>query len=318
MGRDAKTAGAEPLCRLIRFEATDGVELAGLLYEPSPRSRGEGGAKRRVRSAPAIVWLHGTGGASIFDSRRTNQLAAEFVSSGFAFLPFNNRGAHLVRRLRKRRSKRSVMGGMGYERIRDCVPDIDGAVRELRRRGYRELYLVGHSTGANKIAVYDHYKPRNPFRCYVFLAGGDDTGLLYDQLGAAGFRRTLAKARQRIKEKRGEELVPKSISDMPMSWLALYDTMNPDGDYNVFPFLEALRGIKLSRRPFRYFRAVRKPSLVLYGENDEYAHGDISRSVAVLSEVAGANVELAILEDADHGFSGREKELGELITNWLA
>lgn len=307
MGRDAKTAGAEPLCRLIRFEATDGVELAGLLYEP----------KRAAKRA--IVWLHGTGGASIFDTRRTNPLAAEFVARGFAYFPFNNRGAHLVRRLRKRGRKRSVMAGMGYERIRDCVPDIDGAARELRRRGYGELYLVGHSTGANKIAVYDHYKPRNPYRRYIFLAGGDDTGLMYDQLGPAGFQRTLKKARERIKAKRGEELVPKSISDMPMSWLALYDTMNPDGDYNVFPYLEALRGIKLTRRPFRYFSEVRKPSLVVYGENDEYApEGDISRSVAVLSEVAGPNVELAILEDADHGFSGREAELGELIANWLA
>ena len=306
MGRDAKTAGAEPLCRLIRFEATDGVELAGLLYEP----------KRPTKRA--IVWLHGTGGSSIFDARRSNPLAAEFVARGFAYFPFNNRGAHLIRRLRQRGKTRSVMGGMGYERIRDCVPDIDGAARELRRRGYRELYLAGHSTGANKIAVYDHYKPRNPFRRYVFLAGGDDTGLMYDQLGAAGFRRTLAKARERIKAKRGEEVVPKSLSDMPMSWIALYDTMNPDGDYNVFPFLEALDGIRLSkRRPFRYFAEVRKPSLVLYGEKDEYARGDISRSVAVLSEVAGPNVELAILEDADHGFSGREAELGELIANWL-
>ncbi|HKO54898.1 MAG TPA: alpha/beta hydrolase [Thermoanaerobaculia bacterium] len=318
MGRDAKTAGPEPLCQLIRFEAADGINLSGLLYEPSPRLRGKGGAERRGRGAPVVVWLHGTGGASVFDTGRTNLLAAELTARGLAFFPFNNRGAHLVRRLHKKGRKRSVMGGMGYERIRDCVPDIDGAARVLRRRGHRTLYLAGHSTGANKVAVYDHYKPRNPFRRYILLAGGDDTGLMYDQLGPAGFRRTLATARERIRARRGEELVPKSISDHPMSWTALYDTMNPDGDYNVFPFLEALRGVRLSRRPFRYFRALRKPTLVLYGEDDEYAHGDISRSVAVLSEVAGPNTELAIIKDADHGFSGREADLGELIANWLA
>lgn len=306
MGRNEKAAGPEPLCRLIRFDAADGVDLAGLLYEP-PR-----------KTKRAIVWLHGTGGASIFDSRRTNLLAAELLAAGFAFFPFNNRGAHLVRRLRRKGTKRSVMGGAGYEKIRDCVPDIDGAARELRRRGYTELHLAGHSTGANKIAVYDHYKPRNSFRSYILLAGGDDTGLFYDQLGPSGFARTLAKARERIKARKGDEVVPKSLSTLPMSWTAVYDVMNPNGDYNVFPFLEALRGVRLSKKPFRYFRELHKPALVLYGDRDEYAWGDVSRSVSVLSEIAGPRVELAIVEDADHGFSGREVELAELIANWLA
>ena len=159
----------EPLARLIHFDATDGVGLAGLLYEP------------RRATKRAAIWLHGTGGASIFDAQRTNGLARELVARGIAFFPFNNRGAHLVRRLRK--GEKRIGGGMAYEVIRDCVVDIDGAVRELRRRGYRELHIIGHSTGANKIAVYDHLKPRNPIRRYIFLGGGDDTGLLYAQLG---------------------------------------------------------------------------------------------------------------------------------------
>ena len=54
------------------------------------------------------------------------------------------------------------LGGCAYERIRDCVLDIDGAVRELRRRGYRDITLIGHSTGANKIAVYDSLQAAQP------------------------------------------------------------------------------------------------------------------------------------------------------------
>src|SRR5438477_4718425 len=99
----------EPLCRLIAFQATDGVSLSGLLYEPKKR------AKR------AAVWLHGTGGASIFDSRRTNLLAAELLARDIAFFPFNNRGAGLVRSLR--RGRKRIGGGMAHELIRDCVHD---------------------------------------------------------------------------------------------------------------------------------------------------------------------------------------------------
>src|SRR5206468_11932714 len=87
MGRRA-TTDREPACRLVRFEATDGVGLAGLLFEPhvgraSARRRGDG-LKPVLHSAmrPALIWLHGTGGASIFESRRTNLLAAAFLARG--------------------------------------------------------------------------------------------------------------------------------------------------------------------------------------------------------------------------------------------
>lgn len=299
MGRTRAEDHPGPLARLIRFPATDDVELPGLLYEP-----------RRPTNRVA-VFLHGTGGSSVFDSRRTNRLAREFLSRGIAYFAFNNRGAHVVRRM-----------GMGsaFERIRDCVKDIDGALRELRRRGYRDVTLIGHSTGANKIAVYDHYKPRNTVRRYVLLAGCDDTGLLYEQLGARRFAAALAKARDRIKAKRGDEFVPRSVSPMLLTWRAFYDTANPDGDYNVFPFLEVLRNLRLSRRGrFRYVKAIRKPALFLYGENDEYCFGDVPACARVLADAIGPrpNVEIAIVAGADHGFGGHERELVDLCTQPL-
>ncbi len=310
MGRTKTRDHAEPVCRLVAFDATDGVELAGLLYEPQRRTR------------RAVVFLHGAAGASIFDSKRTNRLAAELLTRGIAFLPFNNRGAHLVRRLRSRRGRtaRSIDGGSAHELIRECVRDIDGAARFLRRHGYRELFLVGHSTGANKIAVYDHYKARNPFRKYVLLAGGDDTGGLFAHLGRRRFHATLDRSRAMIAAGRGHELAPESIATPVMSWRSLRDMINPDGDYNVFPFLEVLRGIRLSRQPrFRYVRAIRKPALFVYGDRDEYCFDAVPECVRILADAVGPkpNAEFVVMEDANHGFSGREAELGTLIAEWI-
>jgi pimeloyl-ACP methyl ester carboxylesterase len=292
----------EPLGRLLRFDATDGAPLAGLLFEP------------RRRTARAVIFLHGTGGSSVFESKRTNALATAFTRAGIAWFTFNNRGAHLVRRLGR------DLGGMAFEKIRDCVFDIDGAVRELWERGYRDLTLAGHSTGANKIAVYDSVKRRNRVKRYVLLGGGDDTGMLYDQLGARRFQAALVKARAMIRDRRGAELVPRALSSLPMSWRSFYDMANPNGDYNVFPFLEVMRGIRLSRRPrFRHVRGIRKPALFLYGENDEYLYGDVSRCVSILAEALGPrpNAEIAVMAEADHGFGGREEELAELIVGWM-
>src|SRR6185436_16065074 len=124
----------------------------------------------------------------------------------------------------------------------------------------------------------------------------------------------LDRAKTRIRAKRGDELVPKSVSPMLLSWTAFRDMANPDGDYNVFPFLERLRGVRLSKRArFRHIRGIRKPALFLYGDRDEYLYGDVSRCVAILADALGAkrNVEIAVLRDADHGFAGREEELAE-------
>jgi pimeloyl-ACP methyl ester carboxylesterase len=284
---------AEPLARLVKFATRDAVELAGLLFEP------------KRTSARAAIFIHGMGGS--FESRRTNLLARAFTQRGIAWFAFNNRGSYLMRR----------NGGTAYEKIRDGVFDIDAALRELRRRGYRDLTLIGHSTGANKIAVFDHYTPRNFAKRYILLGGGDDTGLTYEQLGARRFAAALAKARTL---RRSTELVPRSISPTPVSWRSFYDMANPDGDYNVFPFLEVMRGIRLSRRArFRHLRAIRKPTLVLYGDRDEFCYGDVSRCVAILADALGPkpNFELAILSDADHGFTGREKELARVIIDWI-
>jgi pimeloyl-ACP methyl ester carboxylesterase len=300
MGRRPAADRAEPACRLVRFEAVDGIALAGLLYEP------------RRTSKRAIIWLHGGGGASVFESRRTNLLASIFIGQGIASFPFNNRGSGIVRRAG------DTFGGSAFERIRDCVADIDVAIREVWRRGYRDITLAGHSTGANKIAVYDHYKPRNRARRYVLLAGGDDTGLLYAQLGARKFNALRIKAKAMIKARRGYELAPRIPGQTMLSWRALNDVANPDGDYNVFPFFEAMTETKLSRRLFRYIRAIRKRSLYIYGDRDAYCFGDVPRCVSILAQNISDRAEIAVMRDADHGFSGREEELGALIANWIA
>ena len=292
---------SEPLCRLVRFEATDGAPLAGALFEP------------RRRTTRVAVFLHGTGGASVMEAKRTTRLAEAFTAAGVAWFPFNNRGSQVIRRLGK------TLGGAAMEKIRDCIFDIDGAVRALRALGYRDVTLVGHSTGANKIAVYDSIRPRNRVQRYVLIGGGDDTGLIYERLGARRFAAALARAKAMIRARRGDELVPPAYYALPMSWRSFYDMANPNGDYNVFPFLEVMRNVRLSRRPrFRHLRSMRKPALFLYGENDEYCYGDVSRCVEILSEVVGPRAELAILEDTDHGFSDREREVAEVILRWMA
>jgi len=297
---------------LRQFEATDGIGLPGLLYEPSRKTK-------RV-----AIFLHGNGDSSIFYSERVNVMAEEFNRRGIAFFPFNNRGAHLIRRLTRRvgGSRESVELGMTYELIRDCTHDINGAVRFLRTLGFEQFHLIGHSTGANKIVVYDYRRKRNPLSSYVLLAGGDDTGLYYESLGPRRFREALRKCRERVHAKEGHLLVTsKGYSPLIISWQSLLDTIDPEGDYNIFPFYESINGLQLSEKQhFRELRAIRKPTLLLYGSEDEFCFGDVERCVGILEdELSGKNnFEFITMKGADHSFHGQVREMASLVASWIA
>jgi pimeloyl-ACP methyl ester carboxylesterase len=293
----------------VEFEATDGVTLSGLLFEPARRT------------GSAAIFLQGNGGDSVFDAPHLNGTVAEALArQKIAFFPFDNRGASFVRVLARRRGTTTdrIRRGMAFEKISECHFDIDGAARFLRSRGYRDLHLVGHSTGANKIALYNYKKPRNRFTSFVLLGGCDDCGLYRDRLGERGYRRLLVRCRAAIAVGKGDELVPEHISPHTVSWKALYDAINPEGDYNIFPFLEVMEQKRFSRKPlFREIRSIRRPTFAIYGGKDEFCFDAAARCAKILDAVTEGNVQTAIISGADHSFHGHETPLARKLAEWL-
>lgn len=290
---------------LVEIEATDRILLPGLLYEPDRRSR------------HAAIWLHGNGDASIFYSvERMNAIGAALAAKKMAFLPFNNRGAHLSRRLKVRGSERKVQGGTSYELIREARRDIDGAIALLRARGYRSFDLIGHSTGATKILSYLR-RGKNAIRRAVLVAGGDDPGIYRELLGRR-FRPLLARAKRHRKEM---SLAPAS-GPFELSWRSLYDTIRPDGDYNAFPFLELLDGRRftVSKKPFAELLRVSVPTRLIYGSEEEFLFGRNEEAFQILRrfERQNRNLSLSIIEGAGHGFDGFEAALARQIAGFLA
>jgi pimeloyl-ACP methyl ester carboxylesterase len=297
---------------LISFETPDRLTLPGLLYTPRKRTR-------RV-----AIWLHGNGGSSVFySSTRMNALGGELAAKGIALLTFNNRGAETEKSLTRRRRGGSerVLLGFSHELIRDCVHDIDGAIAALADRGFDTFFLLGHSTGANKICLYDHRKRANRVSAYVLLGPGDDVGIYHDQLGPKRFAAALQRARAMVASGKGARLAPKTISPLPISWTSLLDTIDPDGDYNVFPFLEVLRGLELSgeKRLFSEYRHLKRPTLVLFGADDEFCFGDVPGCIRVLEMFAPGRVkvEIGIIDETGHSFHGKEREMGRRVAAWL-
>ena len=298
-----------PKPEFLEFQTSDGLVLPGLLY-------------RSKKGRAVVIYLHGNGSSSIFYNAKKNQahMASTLVSKSISIFYFNNRGAHFIKTLYVKRGRKEERRryGMSYEKIKECVPDIDGAVSFLKKQGYREFYLAGASTGANKICVYNFYKPRNEFKKYVLLCGGDDVGIYYHALGKNKFWKLLSEARRKIKSKKSNEIIKDILPDKIFSYGGFFDIANPDGDYNVFPFYEVLYKEKLSKKPlFRYFKKIKKQSLVVYGDKDEYSWGNVPKIVNILKQHK-PELGYKIIEGADHGFKNREKQLAEVVTRWLS
>lgn len=293
--------------QFIEFQTKDGLTLPGLLY-------------RGKKDKAVVIYLHGNGSSSVFyDETKNRPLASALTKKNISILYFNNRGAHIIKKLNVRRGKKEERKrfGMAYEKIKECIEDIDGAVSFLKKQGYRKFYLAGASTGANKICVYNFYKPKNDVEKYVLLSGGDDTGICYHALGKLRFWKLLAEAKRKIKAKRGEQIIKEMLPDYFFSYIGFFDIANPEGDYNIFPFYEILHKVKLSKKPlFRHFKSIKKPTLVVYGDQDEYAWGNVPKIVETLKSYQ-PKLDYRIIRGADHGFKNRETELARMVVNWL-
>jgi alpha-beta hydrolase superfamily lysophospholipase len=301
----------------LYIESSDKLLLPGLLFEPpAPTKR-------------LAIWLHGMGGSGVFYKPvLINALAEALAKKGIALLAFNNRGAGTSQKFKVLddslpEDEQTVTIGTHYERIADCVKDITGAVQWSNDHGFSELYLVGHSTGANKICSYDSQVSRTPFAKYVLAGPGDDSGLFYNELGAARFNQALRYAKNAIAQGHPTKLMPKYTGMYPFRAQAAEDILDPNGDYNTFPCFEAAHK-RLGTKPlFKEYKAIKTPMQIIYGAADEYTYtgGGTTQTL----EIFRAHTHPSIVRHsvftqvpmADHSFSGHESAFANTVAEWL-
>lgn len=299
------------------FLTTDKLLLPGLLYAP------------KKPTSEIMIWLHGMGDSGVFYSpKRITALAAELNKRNVAVFAFNNRGAHNSKQLKRYdpeldEHEQRYQAGTHYELIEDCVHDINGAVSFLKEQGYDKLYLAGHSTGANKVCVYDALTDRNPFSKYVLAGPGDDIGLTYTDLGDKKFRQALDYAKKQVSAKKPLKVMPKYSGMYPFSAQSAADILDPDGHYNTFPFYEEVNEKLGSKSLFREYRNIHKPMLVVAGSEDEATAtaGSAVRALQILEKYTNKQVlkqsAFQLVQGADHSFHGHEEEFAEKVASWL-
>lgn len=276
---------------LARVATRDGVWLDGVVAEPRRRGRA------------ALIWMHGLG--SVFSSGQplTRELATRLNAAGVAFFKFNNRGHDVVS------GRGRHLAGAAFERFRQSVEDIRALVAFARRRGYRRVFLAGHSTGANKVLFYGARVRDRRVAGIILVGPVSDVAAEAKRLGARELRRRVAAA-ERLARRDPQALVPRAWGFWSAQrYVSLY---KPGQDEDVFPYYRP-------NARWTAFRSVRLPLAAILGSGDEY----LDRPARTVIDAFRRNAVRArsftgmVVPRARHGFQGHERELAELIVRWI-
>src|SRR5881628_44151 len=176
---------------LVRLRTRDGVWLDGVIAEP-----------RRRRRRTALIWVHGLGSAFSSGQPLIRELSRRLNAAGIAYFKFNNRGHDVVA------GRGRHLAGAAFERFRQSVEDVLAMVAFVRKRGYRRVFLAGHSTGANKVLFYGARLRDRRVGGIILVGPVSDVAAEAKRLGPRELQRRVAAA-ERITRQDPQALVPR-------------------------------------------------------------------------------------------------------------
>jgi alpha-beta hydrolase superfamily lysophospholipase len=263
------------------------VWLDGIVVEPR-------GRRRR-----AVLWIHGLGSSFASGQPLTRELSARFIAEGIAYFKFNTRGHDPVSRAGGR------LAGAAFEPFTRCVEDIRAMIGLAARRGYAEIVLAGHSTGANKALHYMARTRDRRVRLLMLLGPIADIAGETARIGAGELSRRVARA-ERIAARAPDALVPREWGLWSARrYLSLYRS---GGAEDVFPYYRAgARWTALGR--------VRVPLAIVLGERDEFLDRPALDVVRAFERHATGTRAFTgtVIPRAGHGFQGRERALADAM-----
>lgn len=277
---------------LVRIRTRDGFFLDGIASEP----------ERKGRSA--LIWIPGLGSVFYSGQTLTSELAAAANRRGIGYFKFNTRGHDYVARGNGQRH-----GGAAFERFRDCLHDIRAMVAFVKKRGYRDIILAGHSTGANKVLYYTAKTRDRRVRSIMLLGSISDVAAMAKDIGWHELRRRVRIA-EKIATRDPDALVPREWGIWSARrYLSLY---RPGEAEDTFPYYRA-------NARWSALRSVRNPLAMIIGSRDEHLDRPARELVEAFRKNATATSSFTgiIIPRAGHGFQKRERELARAIVHWI-
>jgi pimeloyl-ACP methyl ester carboxylesterase len=271
---------------IVYTETADGYVLEGVVIRPSAAS------SRPV----AVVWVHGLTGK--FYAPTEILISRDLAAEGYTVVSGNNRGHDFGARIRRVQGEPILAGG-GWERFDESPHDVDAWITFATSLGFERVVIVGHSLGGLKVAYYQALR-QDPRVAGLVAASA--------ALRAARFDPELARLAERMEaEGQGQDLLPWGSSRAGA------------GTHSAATFLNRVRtgldqyGLDA---PDPAIGKIRCPILAFFGtvqDTGDQADLEMIRRNAKAAE----RVDTAIVEGADHVYTGRESAVARVLLDWL-
>jgi pimeloyl-ACP methyl ester carboxylesterase len=174
----------------------------------------------------------------------------------------------------------------------------------MARHNYEALFLYGHSMGTNRVLYY-LAETQDPRIAGIILTGSPGNLFQWNvrTFGLEAATQVLHRAQELKAEGKGD------------TWMLI--NLGPLGKtLYTANHVVSLRGPQTLSDPFMNIARLSKPVLLVHGLADRLADPQVADQLKN-NAGPGSSVTLRKIGDADHRFRNHEKELEEIITQWL-
>ncbi len=279
------------LVELLHVQTADALRLDGVLIPANASGTDYG--------VDCLLGVHGTG-SNFYASAFFNGLTPYLLEVGLPLLRVNTRGHDLIA------TSAGKIHGSAYERVSDCVADLQAWLALLAERGYQRIGLLGHSLGALK-GIYALSQQEWP--AIVRLLAISPPWLSHARFAAGRkselFQSTLGEAQDHVAAGRGETLM-EVLFPLPyvVTAAGYVDKYGPEERYHV---------------P-RLLKQVTTPTLVTFG-TEELGEGGpfagLPEEIERLKAAGEATADVRVLAGANHQYLGCYAELAGQVLRWL-
>ncbi|MBI5644751.1 alpha/beta fold hydrolase [Candidatus Kaiserbacteria bacterium] len=273
------------------------VSLNGLWFGPRKAKR-------------VFIFVHGLT-ASAFSMHR---LLSVLVDSRTAVLTFNNRGFEQIAEVKRKMRRKSAWfpAGAGREIFKECVDDIQGAINLARKMKAKQIYLLGHSTGAQKAIYWASKQKRNPKVKGIVLLGplSDYAGAVARE-AAGKLKKAVDYAKNLVQRGHPNTLMPSELGPWficdAQRFLSLY---TPDSHEEIFTYAQP-------KKIPRTLQKVKIPILVLLAGADEHGDRPAKDIARWFQENIDVKHDVIIIPGANHSFFKREGHVLGAIAHFI-
>jgi pimeloyl-ACP methyl ester carboxylesterase len=279
--------------QIVYTPSEDHRWLAGVLMRPTEGS---------VQSI-GIVSLHGSPG--YFYVPTNVYLGRALAEQGYRYVSGNTRAREVASLdipwpFNFNSEVQSRPGGEGWYRFDEEPYDVAGWIDFIVAQGADQIVLFGHSGGVRR-ALYYQAERQDPRVVGLILAGLDDRVRAIDPARLELAERMVAKGQE-------EALLPLREGER------MLEGMQSAGQ---FVHWAHLAGGFAAQGHAPWSASIRVPVLATLGTAEPTPNLHAGLEAMRARAVQAPRFDIQVIEGADHDYTGRERELAEVVVGWL-